>query len=65
MFSLNVAHSVSFMKQFCKKGLIQIVHLVCESLSIICARAHKNGRLEEEHVTPIEARSLVKIIELY
>ena len=25
---------------------------------------HKNGRLEEERVTPIEAHSLVKIIEL-
>ena len=29
----------------------------------IKSRAHKNGRLEEERVTPIEARSLVKIIE--
>ena len=28
-------------------------------------RAHKNGRLEEEHVTPIEARSPGKIIEPY
>ena len=27
------------------------------------ARALKNGRLEEEHVTPIEAHSPVKIIE--
>ena len=27
-------------------------------------RVHKNGRLEEECVTPIEARSPVKIIEL-
>ena len=29
------------------------------------ARAHKNGRLEEERVTLIEACSPVKIIELY
>ena len=31
------------------------------------ARAHKNGRLEEErvHVTPIEARSPGKIIQPY
>ena len=29
------------------------------------ARAHKNGRLEEERVNPIEARSLGKIIEPY
>ena len=28
-------------------------------------RAHKNGRLEEECVTPIEVRSPGKIIELY
>ena len=27
--------------------------------------AHKNGWLEYEHVTPIEACSPVKIIELY
>ena len=31
----------------------------------IQSRAHKNGRLEEERVTPIEAHSLVKIIERY
>ena len=30
---------------------------------VTCARAHENGRLEEECVTPIEVRSLVKIIE--
>ena len=36
-----------------------------QSLIWVLTRAHKNGRLEEEHVTPIEARSLVKIIELY
>ena len=30
---------------------------------IFMIRAHKNGQLEEEHVTPIEA--LVKIIEPY
>ena len=29
------------------------------------SRAHKNGRLEEERVTPIEAHSPVKIIEPY
>ena len=29
------------------------------------ARAHKSGRLEEECVTPIEARSPGKIIEPY
>ena len=28
-------------------------------------RAHKNGQLEEERVTPIEARSPVKVIEPY
>ena len=28
-------------------------------------RVHKNGQLEEERVTPIEARSPGKIIELY
>ena len=28
------------------------------------ARVHKNGRLEQERVTPIEAHSPVKIIEL-
>ena len=27
------------------------------------SRAHKNGRLEEERVTPIKAHSLAKIIE--
>ena len=26
---------------------------------------HNNGHIEEERVTPIEARSLVKIIEAY
>ena len=31
----------------------------------VSARAHKNGRLEEERVTPIEACSPVKIIEPY
>ena len=31
----------------------------------ITARAHTNGRLEEERVTPIEARSPGKIIEPY
>ena len=29
------------------------------------SRAHKNGRLEEERVTPIEACSQGEIIELY
>ena len=29
------------------------------------ARAHKNGQLEEERVTTIEARSPIKIIEPY
>ena len=33
-------------------------------LSNLASRAHKNGRLEEERVTPIEAYSPVKIIEL-
>ena len=32
---------------------------------VCMARAHKNGRLEEERVTPIEARSPGKIIEPY
>ena len=32
---------------------------------IVKARAHKNRRLEEECVTPIEARSPGKIIEPY
>ena len=31
-------------------------------ITIPKARVHKNGGLEKEHVTPIEARSLVKII---
>ena len=31
----------------------------------VASRAHKNGQLEEERVTPIEARSLAKIIESY
>ena len=34
-------------------------------MCMVAPRAHKNGRLEEERVTPIEARSPVKIIELY
>ena len=32
---------------------------------MVQARVHKNGQLEKEHVTPIEAHSPVKIIELY
>ena len=32
---------------------------------IACTRAHKNGRLEEERVTPIEACSPVKLIGPY
>ena len=35
------------------------------NVSSPCARAHKNRRLEEERVTPIEAHSRVKIIEPY
>ena len=33
--------------------------------SFTITRAHKNGRLEYERVTPIEACSPVKINELY
>jgi len=36
-----------------------------ETVPLQPPRAHKNGRLEQEHVTPIEAHSLGKIIELY
>ena len=36
-----------------------------EERGIERARVHKNRRLEEERVTPIEAHSPVKIIKLY
>ena len=36
-----------------------------DCLVLLSARAHKNGRLEWECVTPIEAHSLGKIIEPY
>ena len=32
---------------------------------LVVSKAHKNEQLEEERVTPIEARSPVKIIEPY
>ena len=44
----------------CVQGANVIKHYVC-----LEARAHKNRQLEEEHVTPIEARSPGKIIEPY
>ena len=38
-------------------------HKLCDGY--VVARTHKNGWLEEEHATPIQAHSPVKIIELY
>ena len=35
-----------------------------QKIQYIKTRAHKNGRLEQERVTPIEAHCLGKIIEL-
>ena len=43
-------------------NMINACQVGCHSVE---ARAHKNGRLEEERETPIEARSLGKIIEPY
>ena len=38
--------------------------MILTQCNIIVTRAHKNGRQEYECVTPIEAHSPVKIIEL-
>ena len=54
-------------------NLEHVHHSVCATLnktmnlklSVPVTRTHKNRQLEEECVTPIEAGSPVKIIELY
>ena len=46
--------------EFCVPESCVTLHQVC-----IISRAYKNGRLEEERVTPIEACSPGKIIEPY
>ena len=44
----------------------EVLSMFHQGRSLIAGpRAHKNGRLEEERVTPIEARSPGKIIEPY
>ena len=39
--------------------------MVLQGVQSFLTRVYKDGRFEYEHVTPMEARSLVKIIELY